>query len=203
MNQQIIVAGLWMVLAVSSALRAETATGEFQTVDKHKSNTVKVDPGVAWAGYGSIVPAPAVYDPSKPGRRLTAKQEEKVRAAVDTSLREAFPDAANRGGRVLEVRPVAHRRLHRREAERIHPGKRPPYVGDYGGASVRYDLFDAETGAQVGEIASKRWAAPWNMYPWQMLQAFQPVGHASTILKRDSKMLRKDLSKIEGGQGAR
>lgn len=62
--------------------------------------------------------------------------------------------------------------------------------------SVRYDLFDAESGALIGEIASKRHAAPWNMYPWQMLQAFQPVAQASTILKRGARMLPKELKRI-------
>jgi hypothetical protein len=203
MKRQIVFVGFWMALAVSSVLRAQGVNGQFQTVDKHKNNTVRVDPGVEWAAYGSIVPMPAVYDPSKRGRKLTEKQEEKVRAAVDTSLEATFPQAANRAGRVLEVRPVIT------EVRRVLPWVNALSFAavqapvSYGGASVRYDLYDAETGVQVGEIVSKRCAGPFNIYPWQLLQAFQPVGHASTILKRDSKMLRKDLTRIEGVQSAR
>ena len=203
MRLKIVFVGFWMALGGSSTLGAEGSNGALQTVDKHKSNTVKVDPDVEWAVYASIVPVPAVYDPSKPGRKLTEKQEEKVRAAVDTSLEATFPQAANRAGRVLEVRPVIT------EVRRALPwvnvlsfaAVQAPV--SYGGASVRYDLFDAETGALVGEVASERCGAPWNIYPWQLLQAFQPVGHASTILKRDSKMLRKDLNRLEGVQGTR
>ena len=203
MRLKIVFIAFWMALGVSSTLRAERPNGAFQTVDKHKSNTVKVDPDVKWTGFGSIVPMPAVYDPSKPGRKLTEKQEEKVRAAVDASLEATFPQAANRAGRVLEVRPViteVRRALPWVNALSFAAVQAPV---SYGGASVRYELYDAETGAQVGEIVSKRCAGPFNIYPWQLLQAFQPVAHASTILKRDSKMLRKDLRRIEGAQGAR
>ncbi len=203
MRQQIVFVGFWMAFALSPGLRAEGVNREFQTVDKHRSNMVKVDPDVKWAGYGSIVPMPSVYDPSKPGRKLTEKQEEKVRAAVDTSLEATFPRAANHAGRVLEVRPViteVRRALPWVNALSFAALQAPV---SYGGASVRFDLFDAESGTLVGEVASKRCAGPWNIYPWQLFQAFQPVGHASTILKRNSKMLRKDLNRIEGVQADR
>jgi len=203
MKQQIVVVGLFMTLAISPARGAETVKGEFEALNQHKSNTVRVDPGVDWTAYGAIVPRPTVYEPARPGRELTAKQEEKVRAAVDTSLSAAFSGEVKEGARVLEVRPVIT------EVRRAHPwvnvlsfaAVQAPV--SYGGVSVRYELFDAETGEQVGEVESKRCAGPWNIYPWQLLQAFQPVGHASTLLKRDSKMLRKDLSAIEGVPGDR
>ena len=157
---------------------------------------MRIDPAADWGSYERLVFAPAAYEPSNPSHSLKTRQVDKLRAAADSSLRKAMLESTNSEGRVLEVRPVIT------DVRRANP-----YINaisfaaiqapvSYGSASVRYDLFDAESGALIGEIASKRYAAPWNMYPWQMLQAFQPVAHASTILKRDARMLRKELERI-------
>lgn len=203
MTQMMISLGFLTWMSLTPTVLAEGGERDWQTMQKQKSNTVRVNPRTEWAGYGSIVLRPAVYEPAKAGRKLTAKQEASVRAAVDNSLRAVFPEAGNRGGKTLAVQPVIL------EVRRANPWVNVVSFAavqapvSYGGATVRYELVDADTNTPVGEIASKRCAGPWNVYPWQMLQAFQPVGHAASILKRDAKMLRKDLDKIEGVQGPR
>jgi hypothetical protein len=184
----------WSIAA--SAQPASSAAGNFETIDNHKSNLVRVDPAAHWSAYQRFVFAPATYEPSDRRHSLKPGQRDKLLATVDSSLRKAIPESTSSEGRVLEVRPVIT------DVRRANP-----YVNavsfaaiqapvSYGGASLRFEMVDAASGALVGEVLSKRSAAPWNVYPWQMLEAFRPVGHASTILKRDARMLRKDLDRI-------
>jgi hypothetical protein len=184
----------WAITA--RAQSANSSTSNFETIDRHKSNLVRVDPAANWGGYQKYVIAPASYEPSNPAHTLKPAQLDKLRAAVDSSLRKALPETADSGSRVLEVRPVIT------DARRANP-----YINalsfaaiqapiSYGGASLRLELVDAASGTLIGEISSTRCAGPWNIYPWQMLQAFEPVGHASTMLKRDARMLRKDLERL-------
>ncbi len=184
----------WSITA--SAQSAHSSPGNYATIDRHKSNLVRVDPAADWNSYQRFVFAPATYEPSDQRHSLKPGQRDNLLATVDSSLRKAIPESTGSEGRVLEVRPVIT------DVRRANP-----YVNavsfaaiqapvSYGGASLRFDLVDAASGALIGEVSSKRSAAPWNVYPWQILEAFQPVGHASTILKRDARMLRKDLERI-------
>jgi len=184
----------WAITA--SAQSANSSISNFETIDRHKSNLVRVDPAANWSGYQKYVIAPASYEPSNPAHRLKPGQVDKLRVAVESSLRKALPETADSASRVLEVRPVIT------DARRANP-----YVNalsfaaiqapiSYGGVSLRLELVDAASGTLIGEISSTRCAGPWNIYPWQMLQAFEPVGHASTMLKRDARMLRKDLERL-------
>jgi hypothetical protein len=66
----------------------------------------------------------------------------------------------------------------------------------FGGASVRYELFDTASGDRIGVISCQRAARPWNVYPWNVLYNFQPLGQGSVILKSDSKRLRRDLQRL-------
>jgi hypothetical protein len=192
-------------IAASLTANAQVSPGEqpalspsadFQTVNRHRSNLIKVDPNVDWSSYAVFVFTPATYEPSNPKRKLSPAQIEKLKSSVDASLKKAFASTAERDGRVLEVKPVITdvRRANLYVNLIAFAAIQAPV--SYGAASVRYDLFDSESGALIGEVTSKRSAAPWNMYPWQMLQALQPVAHASTILKRDARMLRKDLERV-------
>lgn len=184
----------WAITA--SAQLATSPAGSFETIDRHKSNLVRVDPAADWGSYQKYAIAPASYEPSNPAHSLKPEQVDRLRAAVDSSLRKALPVTTGSSSRVLEVRPVIT------DARRANP-----YVNalsfaviqapiSYGGASLRLELVDAASGTLIGEVSSTRCAGPWNIYPWQMLQAFEPVGHASTMLKRDARMLRKDLERL-------
>ena len=184
----------WAITA--SAQPATSSTANFETIDRHKSNLVRVDPAADWGAYQKYVIAPASYEPSNPAHTLKPGQLDKLRAVVDSSLRKALPETTGSETRVLEVRPVIT------DVRRANPYVNAVSVAaiqapvSYGGASLRLELVDAASGALIGEISSKRCAGPWNIYPWQMLQAFEPVGHAATMLKRDARMLRKDLDRL-------
>lgn len=67
----------------------------------------------------------------------------------------------------------------------------------FGGISVRFELFDATTSTEVGEIDSRRNARPWNVYPWDFFQNFEKLWHSSKIAKRDACTIRKDLNRLQ------
>ena len=66
----------------------------------------------------------------------------------------------------------------------------------FGRASVRYELIDDATGKLVGEVENTGNARPWNIYPWQVLSDFEPLGHSYIMLNRGAIALRKDVRKI-------
>lgn len=178
-------------------LHAADVSGEFQTVDAHKTNHVQADLTLVWAKYKAFELKPAVYEAADAESKLSAKDQEKLRAAVDESLKSAFPETANSGGRVLEIRPVII------DAQRVNPVvNRTIYWTAHGpltcgGAAVRYDLFDREMGTKVGEVMSDRCAGrPWNSSPLGVFQAFRPADHSVTILKHNAKMLRRDIEEM-------
>jgi hypothetical protein len=170
----------------------------FRTIDSHKANFVRLDPDTDWSRYVVYRFTPATYQPSNPRHSLTPRQIQKIESNVDTSLQGEFRHEVERSGAVLEVKPVIT------DVKKVIPlvnlvsflAVQAPV--SYGGISVRYELFDASTGTQVGEIESKRNARPWNIYPWDFFQNFQKLGHSSLIAKRDARTVRKDLNRLPG-----
>jgi hypothetical protein len=168
----------------------------FRTIDSHKGNFVRVDPDTDWSRYAVYRFTPATYQPSNPRHSLTTRQIQKIEATVDASLQREFRHEAGRDGAVLDVKPVIT------DVKKVLPlvnlvsflAVQAPV--SYGGISVRYELFDAATGTQIGEIESKRNARPWNVYPWDFFQNFQRLGHSSLIAKRDACTVRKDLKRL-------
>lgn len=90
----------------ASAQPANASQDNFQTIDRHKSHLVRIDPAADWGSYERLVFAPAAYEPSNPSHSLKTRQLETLRAAVDSSPRKAMPESTNSEGRVLEVRTV-------------------------------------------------------------------------------------------------
>jgi hypothetical protein len=168
----------------------------FRTVSSHKGNFIRVDPGVDWSRYGSYRFSPATYEPSSGKHRLTAWQAEEIEARIDASLQKVFRIRGESSGLVLEVRPVIT------DVKKVIPwvnllsfaAVQAPV--SFGGLAVRCELFNSATGALVGEISSTRNARPWNVYPWDILQNFQTLGHSSILAKRDARTVRKDLYKL-------
>jgi hypothetical protein len=183
-----------LIIAPSAANYDSPKT--FRTFDSHKGNFVRLDPDTEWSQYVVYRFIPATYQPSSSRHPLTPRQIQKIESIVDASLQREFRQEAGRSGAVLEVKPVIT------DVRKVIPllnlvsflAVQAPV--SYGGISVRYELFDAATGAQVGEIGSKRSARPWNVYPWNFLQNFQKLGHSSLLVERDARTVRRDLNRF-------
>lgn len=176
---------------------ANDSTKAFRTIESHRGNSVRIDPTTDWNRYTQYRFAPASYQPSNPRHSLTPRQIEKIEGAVDAGLQRRIGNTTERGGAVLEVKPVIT------DVKKVIPlinvvsflAVQAPV--SFGGISVRYELFDAATGNEVGEIDSRRNARPWNVYPWDFFQNFERLGHSSLIAKRDACTVRKDLNRLQ------
>lgn len=172
------------------------ATVSFQTVDKHASNLIRVSPHANWGIYRKYRLTPAVYEPSGCKHDLKPDEIRKLKTIVDRSLQMTFRKTIEAEGAVLEVRPVitSVKRTNTLLNAVGFVAIQAPI--SFGGAAVRYELLDGESGDPVGVISCRRNARPWNVYPWNLLQNFEALGQGSVILKSDSRRLRKDLNRL-------
>jgi hypothetical protein len=201
-NVVLLLLSLFYVVTTVSYAQASTPTSpapaadSFQTVDKHASNLIRVDPHANWAGYRRFRLTSAVYQPSSSRHPLKPDEMRRVQTTVDRSLQKAFQTFTGAEGPVLEVRPVITgvRRTNTFLNVLGFAAIQAPI--SFGGASIRYELFDTESGERIGVISCERAARPWNVYPWNALYNFQTLGQGSVILKSDSKRLRKDLQRL-------
>jgi hypothetical protein len=190
-----------LVLSVStaaaiaqSAQTEQTAqpTNEFQTLDRHKTNLVRFDPTVDWKHYTQFQ-----FDTATAADTCLKPQDAaKLNSAIDRSLQSAFKHVGSGSGPVLEIRPVLTGVKSTDTLFNVVSFALIQMPLSYGRAAVKYQLIDAASGRQVGEIASARNAAPWNLPPWEVLQSFRPLGHSTILLKDDSRRLRKDLKRL-------
>ncbi len=178
------------------AAEAPAPARVFQTVDNHKSNRIRVVPGADWGEYTVMRFSPSVYAPSNPEHGLKPRDCLKVTADFDASLRAQFPNAGPDGGAVLEVHPVITDVKRTSTLANVVSFAAVQAIVSYGAASMRYELFDAATGRQIGEISSERNARPWNVSPLHFVQNFESLGQSTVILKSDAKNLRKDLGRL-------
>jgi hypothetical protein len=182
--------------ATDQPAAAEAPSAAFRTVDNHRSNRIRVAPDADWAGYAVMRFTPSVYVPANPEHGLKPGDSLKVTAEFDASLHAQFLDAGHGEGPVLEVRPVITDVKRTSTLANVVSFAAVQAIVSYGAASVRYELFDAATGRQVGEISSERNARPWNVSPLHFVQNFESLGQSSVILKSDAKNLRKDLDRL-------
>lgn len=172
------------------------AVDSFQTVDKHASNLIRVDTHANWAGYQRFRLASAVYQPSSSRHPLNPDEMRRLQTAVDRSLQRTFRASTTADGPVLEVRPVITGLRRTNTLLNVLGFAAIQAPISFGGASIRCELFDTESGERIGVISCERAARPWNVYPWNALYNFQALGQGSVILKSDSKRLRKDLQRL-------
>jgi hypothetical protein len=184
---------LLVVLALSTAHGQSPAPNPaFHTLDHRKANLVRFDPTVDWQSYKQFrfVPSISATD------CLGAEGAAKLTSAFDRTLGSAFHDTAGSSGPVLEIRPVI---TGVKQTDTLTNAVSFVLIQmplSYGAASVRYQLVDAESGRQVGEISSQRKAGPWNIPPWEALASFRPLGQTTVLLKSDAKRLRKDINRL-------
>jgi hypothetical protein len=199
-----IVPVLALFCAFTTASRAQNAepntlpsAAGYQTVDKHASNLILVNPHAAWGAYTAYRITPAVYEPAGSGHLLKAGEIRRLTSIVDTSLQRKFDHPAEAEGRVLEVRPIITSFKRTNTLLNVVSFAAIQAPISFGGASVRYELVDGKSGEQVGVILCRRNARPWNVYPWNFLKNFDALGQGSVILKGDSARLRKDLQRLD------
>lgn len=170
--------------------------GGFLTVDSHVSNRIRVDPQVNWERYRSYRLMPAVYEPDGSRRSLSARDAAKATGLIDRSLQKTFKPSGGDGDASLEVRPIlmAVKRTNTMLNVLGFAAIQAPI--SFGAATVRYELFDSETGRQIGVISCRRAARPWNVYPWNFLRNFEALGQSSVILASDSRRLRRDIERL-------
>lgn len=166
------------------------------TLDKHKGNFVRFDADASWSAYRQLRFSPAVYEPSNPEHGLRARDEKKIRTRLDASLQRAFKNGGTDEGAALLIKPVITDVKRTSTLANVVSFAALQVVVSYGAASVRFELVDAATGRQVGEITSRRNARPWNVYPWDLFKSFEALGQSSVILQNDAKRLRKDLRRL-------
>jgi len=172
-----------------------------ETIDAHKSNLVKVDRNTAWKAYKFLTIDPTVYEPANPDHRLQPLDVEKVCRTMDTSLARVLGSRTIAGGNgedgsVLKIKPVITEIERTNTLANIVSFIAFQVTVSYGAAAVRFELFDASTGRQVGEITSHRNARPWNVYPWNFYQSFTSLGQSEAILRNDSRKLRRDFDRL-------
>jgi hypothetical protein len=207
MTKKIINACSVLLCALATASQAQSATPGsqpaaeyFQTVSRRASNLIRINQETDWSSYRAYRLAPAVYEPAgKPSgaaRELRPEEAGKIKAVVDRSLQKRFQRLPTGEDAVLEVRPVITGFKRTSTVLNVIGFAAIQAPVSFGGASVRYELFDGRTGEEVGEISCKSSARPWNVYPWNALYNFQALGQGSVILKSDSARLRKDLERL-------
>jgi hypothetical protein len=190
----VLVCGITTATFAQNSERGQTTQDTaFKTINTRASNNVRVDTQVNWGTYKAYRFTPAVYEPVSSRHLLKPNEVRKVEASVDRSLHQKLGATTEVDGAVLEVRPVitSFRRTNTLLNLIGFAAIQAPI--SFGGASVRYELVDAGTGAEIGVITCKRNARPWNVYPWNALYNFEALGQGSVILKSDSATLRKDL----------
>ncbi len=171
---------------------------EWQTINHHKNNTIRVAGDIDFSHYKQIHIAASVYAPQNPREHLKPWQAQQTLATVDDSLQKMFR-AGDESSASLEIRPVVT------GVKLLHPVVNVfsfvtiQAIVSYGAASIRYELWDTTTGKQVGEVLIDRHGRPWNVPLWHFLQNFEPLGHSSLLLASDAKKLRKDLVRLADG----
>lgn len=193
-------------ISSAQSTHAETSgtfSGEptcFLTVSKRPSNLVRVDPQVDWGRFRSYRVLPATYQPIADRRPLSSSEALKVRATVDRSLQSNLKSTLADDGSVLEVRPIVTAVKRTNTLLNVLGFAAIQAPVSFGGATVHYELFDGQTGRQIGDVTLQRHARPWNVYPWNVLHNFEALGQASIILRSDSGRLRKDIDRLRKSQ---
>jgi hypothetical protein len=64
----------------------------------------------------------------------------------------------------------------------------------YGGATVRFDLIDNDTGETVGIVTSGRRGRPWNGF-----QGLRALGHSRVVLNGSAKRIKRVTDLVRKG----
>jgi uncharacterized protein DUF3313 len=155
-------------------------------LDKSPSNYVCVKPHVDWTQYKQYELEPSVYTPLNSKEELKKQDAQKLTAYFDSKLQASYKGLPNTGGTTLKIKPVIVGVKRSRPALNVIGFLVVPVPISYGGAAVRYNLIDGNTGEIIGVVTGTRGGRPWNGF-----QSLSTLGHSRVVLNGDAKRLRK------------
>jgi len=166
-------------------------------VEKAADDSVCVKPGVKWRKYTRVQIEPSLFAPSDEGDALKEEDARKLTAFFDAKLQASFQNQAASEGPILRIQPTitaVRRSKSAVNAVSLVSIKMPL---SYGGAAVRFDLIDDETGEAVGVITSGGRGRAWNGF-----QGLSALGHSRVVLNGSAKRIRHDTDLLREGTEA-
>jgi hypothetical protein len=177
----------------------DTTSVDWTLVHESTDNYVCVKPGVEWARYTRFQLEPSSFAPTDKREALKEEDERELTTFFDAKLQASFNDPQAEDGPSLRIKPTITAVRRSKTALNAIGIVFVRIPLSYGGATVRYDLIDNETGETIGIVTSSRRGRPWNGF--QGLRAF---GHSRVVLngsakrvKRNADLLRKSTETVQ------
>jgi hypothetical protein len=172
---------------------------DWTLVDKSTDSYVCVKPGVEWARYTRFQLEPSSFAPTDKREALKQEDERKLTTFFDAKLQASFNDQQAGDGPSLRIKPTITAVRRSRSALNAIGVMLIRIPLSFGGATVRFDLIDNDSGETVGIVTSSRRGRPWNG-----LQGLRALGHSRVVLngsakriKRDADILRKSTETVQ------
>ena len=180
---------------------------DWTVVHKSTDNYVCVKPGVDWTRYTRFQLEPSSFAPADKREALKEEDERKVTTFFDAKLQASFNDQQTEDGPSLRIKPTITAVRRSRSALNAIGIMLIRIPLSYGGATVRFNLIDNDTGETVGIVTSSKRERRWNGF-----QGLRALGHSRVVLNGSAKRIKHDtdllwkstetvqLSNLKGGQ---
>lgn len=170
---------------------------DWMVIRESKDHYVCVKPGVEWARYTRFQLEPASFKPTDQREALKEEDERKLTTYFDAKLQASFNDQQAGTGPSLRIKPTIMGVRRSRSGLNAVGMVLVRIPLSYGGATVRFDLIDNETGETVGFVAGGRRARPWNGF-----QGLKALGHSRVVLNGSAKQIKREADLLRKGAEA-